>query len=1112
MTQSGHVERVEAQAEARFRRVAEVFDDLRRLPSAEREPRLATLCGEDVELQLEVRSLLSHHEASGDTLDRGVLRPSDGARIGRYRIDGRLGEGGMGTVYRATQLEPVRREVALKVIKLGMDTRQVVRRFELERQTLARLDHPHIAKVLDGGATHDGRPYFVMELVSGLPITSYCDSRQLEWRARVRLLIDVCAAVHHAHQRGILHRDIKPSNVLVGETDGDAVAKVIDFGVAKALLGNGAHQTAGRTHSQASGLTGPTAAGHVVGTPDYMSPEQADGADVDTRTDVYALGVLLFELLVGLTPLSARSGTTSRTPGAAERRRRQSHDLAPKPSHVIDDERAAARASTAAGLRKALRGDLDCILLKALARDPAMRYASVAAFADDLERSLRHEPIAARPPSAAYLLTSFARRHTVVLGAATLVALSLIVGTAVSLYSLGVARSERDASRDAEREQKRLADALGSQLFASDIERGRQAVRQGRWWEANELLINALRAQPDSPHARWAMREMVWAQGRLAMAPLAGGGLGARFLPDADRVIVTAKEQPPMLFDLLSGETTPLGVSQVHVWDLDVSPDGRWLVTVDTSGSVERWDLTDPSISEPTVLAQCAPSRGAVRCSREGNIAYVGGRSGIVWKIDLDEPRPTPIAIASTNSISRMALSPDGTIAVGTIDGSITLVRPDGSAPRTFTPHDRPIQSLAFGKGGRWLASGTTAPTVLITDIDDGSTVHSLTPRTGTARDMRFGPDDRTLLILGWWSLAEVTLEDESVRPIVPISGWRFDRSADGRYVALASGGAGSASIWDISPDRGSRRGVAPPRSVVRPTGCGATPYIAARAGTVMGIDERGRAAWQMPASRVRTFATSPDGRWLATVSPERTLRVYDLTTHALVGELTAERGNIRIDDSTIAFDRDGNVYVGTANDAVVRFSPRDGTVCPVLPPCDRELLAVAVTSNGRWVAACERNGRNHFVNLETGEYLRETSHSTGFAVSFTSDDAQCVIGNWNGDVHAFDIATRSWQTMRGHSARISAVNAHPFDPNLILTSSEDGTLRVWHLGLHREVAEFAPFGGPSTLRVAGFVEDGNGIAAVGSDGDLAHYSIPLADSIIDRTPQIEESGLAGDE
>src|SRR5262245_33471095 len=385
------------------------------------------------------------------TLDEPI-RERPGTVIGPYKLMEQIGEGGMGMVFVAEQTQPVRRKVALKVIKPGMDTRQVVARFEAERQALALMDHPHIAKVLDGGVSPSGRPYFVMELVKGVPITQFCDDNRLASRQRLELFVSVCAAVQHAHQKGIIHRDLKPSNVLVASHDGTPVVKVIDFGVAKAV------------GQQLTEKTVYTRLTQMVGTPLYMSPEQAgqSGLDVDTRTDIYSLGVLLYELLTGTTPFE---GERLRQAGFDELRRIIREEEPPKPSTRVSTLAGAATTIAAQRkcdprrLRQLLKGDLDWVVMKALAKDRNDRYATVKELADDVERFLDDRPVQARPPAVGDRLRKWARRHRALVRAgAALIALA-VVALADGAGVLRAKNIELAAANEDERAARDKADA-----------------------------------------------------------------------------------------------------------------------------------------------------------------------------------------------------------------------------------------------------------------------------------------------------------------------------------------------------------------------------------------------------------------------------------------------------------------------------------------------------------------------------------------------------------------------------------------------------------------------------------------------------------------------------
>jgi non-specific serine/threonine protein kinase/serine/threonine-protein kinase len=396
-------------------------------------------CAGDARLLAEAQALLDAQAAATATVTASLGDGVEGT-IGPYKLIRQLGEGGMGVVYHAHQTQPLRRDVALKVIKPGMDSRQVIARFESERQALALMDHAHIARVFDAGTTPEGRPYFAMELVDGVPITRYCDSRRMTVDERIALFIPVCQAIQHAHQKGIIHRDIKPSNVLVADREGKPVAKVIDFGLAKAL------------GQQLSDATMMTNVGMVVGTLEYMSPEQAEltRQDIDTRSDVYSLGAVLYELLTGSTPLAEAHSETTGYVDTLQRIREEQpkHPSVRVRGSAVSAAVAAARRSDVSKLRKLLHGELDWIVMKALEKDRARRYETVNALARDLERYLAGEAVEAGPPSAAYRLKKFAGRHRKGLAMAATIVVLLVAAVVVSTW-MAVRASRAEAASTA---------------------------------------------------------------------------------------------------------------------------------------------------------------------------------------------------------------------------------------------------------------------------------------------------------------------------------------------------------------------------------------------------------------------------------------------------------------------------------------------------------------------------------------------------------------------------------------------------------------------------------------------------------------------------------------
>ena len=490
------------------------------LPPTERGAFLDNACAGDAALRAELKSLLAALEGAGEFLavpiaasetadgtSRGHLLGGTpeavGTSIGPYRLVRKIGEGGMGVVYLAEQDRPVRRSVALKVIRPGMDSAAVINRFEAERQALAMMDHPNIARVLEAGTTTAGRPYFVMDLVEGEPVTLYCDSKRLTPRERLELFIPICQAIQHAHQKGIIHRDIKPTNVLITLREGKPVPKVIDFGVSKALNQNLTEQTLF------------TQLGSVVGTLEYMSPEQAgmDSGGIDTRSDVYSLGVLLYELLTGTTPLE---GKKLREVGYEQMLRAIREEEPPKPSTRLSasgDALAAQstlRQSDPKKLARLLAGDLDWIVMKCVEKDRARRYETANGLARDIERYLANEPVEASPPSATYRLRKLLQKHRAALTVAAAVALLLAGAAAVSTWE--AVRAARNAA-SARRNLLRVLDMNSCMFEFTDLLEDHRA--RGYLLDRSSAYLDALGADSDDPQT---LRQVAKAYAKIAAA------------------------------------------------------------------------------------------------------------------------------------------------------------------------------------------------------------------------------------------------------------------------------------------------------------------------------------------------------------------------------------------------------------------------------------------------------------------------------------------------------------------------------------------------------------------------------------------------------------------
>ncbi len=840
-----------AQAEAIFKQALE------RLVPEERTAFVEAACAGDTALRAAVGALLHDYAerclreqtVAGPASGKPALGEGPGSIIGRYRLAERLGEGGCGIVFRAEQTEPVQRQVALKIIRLGMDTEEVVARFEAERQALALMAHPHIAQVLDAGATPAGRPFFVMELVRGEPVTKFCDDHRLGTAARLRLFVQICQAVQHAHQKGVIHRDLKPSNILVGLHDGVPAPKVIDFGIAKATAGRLTDKTLFTAYEQ------------FVGTPAYMSPEQAGlgGADVDTRSDIYSLGVLLYELLTGQPPLAPEKLLAA---GVDEVRRlvREVEPLRPSAQlTMLTGDTLTARArqhdTDATRLVSGIRGDLDWIVMRCLEKDRARRYDSVSALAEDITRHLRNEPIAARPPGNLYLLQKMVRRHRVVFATAAAVSLALLLGFGAALRSYF---NEREARAE-----------TVTALARSDYLRAIDLLADNKDPEAVAHLVRALRAQPDDRAAATLLASMLtqraWAVpvaststsqpvavtpavrggqpgNRGGLFPARGGGRGGRGAlggrggrgaPDgrggplaptsairSPDGTLTLHSDPQENFVRLLSASTSLPVFEPmrlagNFRTATFSADGKQLTTITSELAPEQhlvWEHRETWAmpAEPALLRTLPYTNGPVFLSPDGRVYF---SNSCLW--DATTGRPLSPRLIEYGGMLEAAFSPDSR-RIATVTANSNDVRVwDASTGQPATPvitDDFPGRQRGFNNGrtltvafspdGKFLL--LTGDTARVRDAATGQPVPALQPMEATRPvAAAFSPDGARIVTLNAdgvgarvWDATTGAQVREFARDSGSLRTVAF--SPDGTRIATATDN-GIAHLWDAA-------------------------------------------------------------------------------------------------------------------------------------------------------------------------------------------------------------------------------------------------------------------------------------------------------------------------
>jgi WD40 repeat protein len=968
-----------------------IIRQARQRSPAQRAAFLGAACGGDHALRQRLQSLLAGHDkpapspssdapAAKATLKLNLAEAESeavGQTIGRYKLLEAIGEGGCGVVYVAEQTEPVRRRVALKVIKLGMDTKQVVARFEAERQALAMMDHPNIAKVLDAGTTDRGRPFFVMELVRGIRITDYCDQNKLTTKERLDLFIRVCQAIQHAHQKGIIHRDIKPSNILVTLHDGEAVPKVIDFGIAKATEGRLTENTVYTQLQQ------------FIGTPAYMSPEQAEmsGLDIDTRSDIYSLGVLLYELLTGSTPFDSNELVAS---GLDEMRKtiREKEPVRPSTRFAtLEGEKLTAtakRRSTEAGkLLHQLKGDLDWVVMKCLEKERTRRYETANGLAFDLKRHLNNETVLARPPGSAYRFQKLVRRNKLAFAAAAAIAAALLLGFLASTWEAVRAKCAEQRARESEtaaqtemilaKQAKRRAEdnLLKAQKAEKEATQERiradgeaEVTQQNLYYSQMHVAQQSWREHRGLPH----MREL------LAKWLPQGGSPDRRgwewfylnslayqnvlILQEGERNFVegTSSEKPSVVAWQVAGNRLAEGASDgsIRVWDVDRkqttlilkgpapvvtwpgggvigwSLDGGKLAGGGSDGTVHIWDAG--SGRELNVLRVDNSPVQSVNFSSDGTRVAAWGTDGMVKIWDATTGQVTA-EVAHPGHVTAGAWSPDDhLLAVGHEDGTVTLSGTHaGDKLVTLRGHARRIHRLAWSPDSARLASTSADHTARIWDVASEKVAldplwhsHEITAVAWepNGRRLATGSIDQTIKIWDAATGREVVTLRGHVQAVTSLS-W----GPDGR---LASGCTdGSVRIWNSIRDQEAN---VLPAHIGRATATAWSPngerlasggddgkvkiwdLVTRKEVLTLNAHDEGRVDQEF--GLIRSLAWSPDGTLLASAALDGTAKVWELASGREVFALPADHGPVW----SVAWSLDGDHLAAGSKDGSIRL------------------------------------------------------------------------------------------------------------------------------------------------------------------------------------------------
>jgi len=1148
-------------------RLESLFGAALEKPPPDRAAYLDQACADDPALRQRVEALLHAQVAAGSFLqapsaDPGAttaepIRETPGTVIGPYKLLQQIGEGGMGVVWMAEQTHPVQRKVALKVIKPGMDSRQVIARFEAERQALALMDHVNIARVYDGGTTgereergrvgegetgrlEDGenarsspplslspclpfslsepsRPYFVMELVHGVPITKYCDDNHLRPRERLELFVPVCQAIQHAHQKGIIHRDIKPSNVMVTLYDGKPVPKVIDFGVAKA------------TEQKLTERTLFTQYGTMVGTLEYMSPEQAEmsALGVDTRSDIYSLGVLLYELLTGSTPLTHKR---MKEAAYAEILRMIKEEEPPKPSTRLSDSGEALASISAqrqmepAKLTKLVKGELDWIVMKTLEKDRNRRYETAKDFAADVQRYLADEPVQACPPSAWYRFRKFARRNRAAL--ATVSAVALVVSLAVTVSTVLIWRANRDLQQTLKRERRDAnfhritlahrdlsADNLGRALKL--LEECPEDLREWEW----HYLMRLCKFEPV------VLRDKTGVQ-------------GVAFSPDGDRLASAGEDGAVKIWNSRTGEVIQqFPAHPDSVVSVAFHREGKHLASFGGDRKVKVWDLTAPGQPVFTEAHDEAIRKfGAaytVAFSPDGRQLAAGSDGAVrVWDW---KNRQLLQELPGHNFISiPVAFSGDGRLAAGTFREGLKLWDLEtGQLLRTIDAHRHPVSALAFSPDGKWLASASFDRTVKLSNSTTGEVRHSFDLHTGNVECVAFSPSGRRLASGGEDKTVRVW-DATTGREVLALYG-HTDRcgcvafSPDGRRLASA-GADGTIRFWDATPLRGNESQETLTfaehsdeiRSVAfNPDGRDGQRIASAGTDGLVKVwdPQTGRVSvkfsghWEFSGRAVVIFCVAwhPKGHRIASAGVD-TVRVWDARTEREVFKLPAGRGKIPLSYSAVAFSPDGR-YLVTGNMRVVQiWDAGTGQQVGSLGAHHQAIRGVVFSRDGEHLASASSDGivklwdakrldKQHLDGKPEPRIpaIRARVAGPGLNVAFSPDGRRLATGGEESTVKIWDVQTgQELQTLRGHKGDVHTVAFSPDDDGRwVASAGEDSAVKVWESHTGKLVRSFR--GHTGLVSSLAFSPDGRRLVSGSRDHTVKVWDVTHLQEIPDR-------------
>ena len=1063
-----------------------VFESALQLPPEQRETYLHQTCGDDVQLRDRIRALLRANQnetnlvepaigAPGTGVSDSLLPEKPGYKIGPYKLLQQIGEGGCGVVYMAEQDEPIHRRVALKIIKLGMDTKSVIARFDAERRALALMDHPNIAKVLDAGATDTGRPFFVMELVRGIKITEYCDENKCSTSERLELFIQVCRAVQHAHQKGIIHRDLKPSNILVTINDGFPVPKVIDFGIAKATQGRLTNQTVFTAFEQ------------FIGTPAYMSPEQAvmTSLDVDTRSDIYSLGVLLYELLTGRTPFDTNDLLKI---GLDEMRRTICEREPARPSTRLSTlgeveltATATRRRTEPPHLLHAVKDDLDWIVMKCLEKERARRYETANDLARDLERHLNNEPVVARPPDNLYRIKKLILRNKLAVGAATALAVVLTTASFVSAWEAVRARQAQAAEakqrRVAEAAQQRaqLAESAGREklreAYLAQAQAGRWSGRMGRRYEGLTVLGKAAAIRPGLdlrneaiacmaladlqrirvlPGAEWNGLVSLDPQYEHYAATDAGGNVRICRVEDSSEIMRFSGYTPPFL-------------------DVTFSNDGK-LMEVSSGTDAQRIDVLDLERKQ-VILRLPGPNFRTMAFSADNRLAAISWNwPEKNWPIQIfDLATRKQIASFEHGSLPYFILfNPQQTNLLLTSDQSPTVRVWDWQKAQVVHAFVHPnwVTGIDWHPGGKMIATGCADNNVRLWNAETGTQRAVLAGHEWVAFDVTFSADGQFLASRGWEGMLrlwDVAGEREFLHK--PAGGMMSRFSLKGNRLADVLT-EGEIEILEASPPVGYR--ALRTSQQESPLSCDFSPD----GRLLISADLNGMHVWNLDRGEEVAKISEPYW-WRYTAFHPNGTNVYLLTDGGIEEwDLQCGQGTnislalsrtFKVSGRTgrISLTQDGSRLAVRSDDALHVFDVASGSAKRIIPS-SRNIFSslspdgtLAATWTGR--SPTTGGGTNvEFWDVGSSKLVKTVPAHASIFVSFSPDKSLAVVGD-DVEFRAWDLKT--WQT-RYVVPRVvagSAYMAFSHDSRLLAAEVSPTNVRLVEAATGRELATLEP-------------------------------------------------------